>query len=217
MVRNYVRKSERQKWSKESMDNAVSAVIKEKMGSRTASIKFGVPKTTLERYVKKVKNSGDTAVKVTKIGAFKAVFTDKQEKELCEYVVNMEQRLFGLTPTELRSLAFQVANRNDFNNPFNKETQLAGVDWLNGFLQRHPNISFRKPEATSAARAMGFNKISVGKYFDLLNNIVETTHITAERVFNVDETGITVNPKNHSRILAQKGRRRVNKIYSKVK
>lgn len=216
MVRNYKRKTDRQMWNKQSMNSAVSAVIEGKMGYRKASLKYGVPKTTLERYVKKMKNSCDKVVKVTKPGLFKAVFTEEQEKELCEYVVNMEQKLFDLTSTELRSLAFQLAERNDFNNPFNKETKLAGTDWLNGFLQRHPNISFRKLEATSAARAMGFNKVSVEKYFDLLNNIVETTNITAERVFNVDETSITINPKHHSRILVQKGRQ-VNEKYNEVK
>ncbi|XP_011875210.1 PREDICTED: uncharacterized protein LOC105566092 isoform X2 [Vollenhovia emeryi] len=214
MVRKYVRKTERQKWDKDVMNDAVSAIIEGNMGYRKASSIFRVPKTTLERYVQKMKNSSDKMVKVTKAGAFKTVFTKEQEKELCNYIISMEQRLFGLTSMEVRSLAFQLAEKNNLHNSFNKETQLAGVDWLHGFMQRHSNISLRKPEATSAARAMGFNKVSVKKYFDLLTSIVQTRNITADRIFNVDETGVTVNPKQQSRIVACKGRRQVGAITS---
>lgn len=53
MVRNYVRKTERQTWSTESMNNAISVVLKKEMGFKKAAQQFAVPKTTLERYVKK--------------------------------------------------------------------------------------------------------------------------------------------------------------------
>jgi hypothetical protein len=35
---------------------------------------------------------------------------------------------------------------------------MAGVDWLHGFSNRHPNIYLRMPEATSIALAMGFSE-----------------------------------------------------------
>lgn len=76
----------------------------------------------------------------------------------------MESRLFGLTSKDLRSLAFQLAERNGLNHRFDQSSGLAGQDWVKGFLSRHPTLSIRTPESTSGARAMGFNKIAVAQF-----------------------------------------------------
>ncbi|CAK8685782.1 unnamed protein product [Clavelina lepadiformis] len=41
--------------------------------------------------------------------------------------------------------------------------KIAGYKWVKGFLKRHPEISLRSPEATSLARALGFNKPQIAK------------------------------------------------------
>lgn len=53
MVRNYTRKTNRQEWTTDSMNNAIQAVVSGQMGYLRASKQFSVPQTTLERYVKK--------------------------------------------------------------------------------------------------------------------------------------------------------------------
>jgi hypothetical protein len=42
---------------------------------------------------------------------------------------------------------------------------MAGSNWVNGFLKRHPTLSVRVPERTSAAKARGFNRVVVGDFF----------------------------------------------------
>ncbi|CAH1969809.1 unnamed protein product [Acanthoscelides obtectus] len=106
----------------------------------------------------------------------------------------MESRLFGLTRIELRRLAYQLAERNNIQHNFHHE--MAGVDWLKGFLRRHQNLSVRTPEATSAARAMGFNKVVVGQFFGLLTKLMDDYNFRPTRIYNVDETGLTTVPKN---------------------
>lgn len=96
-----------------------------------------------------------------------------QEKEIIDHIVNMEGRFFGLTTRDVRHIAFEVAERNKIPHNFNKKVCLAGKDWLYGFRKRHPEISLRIPEATSAARARAFNKQNVDKFFDLLEGIME--------------------------------------------
>lgn len=59
---------------------------------------------------------------------------------------------------DFRRHAFEMAEKNDTDHNFNKDTQLAGMDWLCGFLRRHPKLSLRLPEPKSVAHAMGFNR-----------------------------------------------------------
>jgi len=45
-------------------------------------------------------------------------------------------------------------------------------------------------------------------------NVIDTHKLSADRIFNSDETGISVNPKGHSKIIALKGRRQVGTLTS---
>jgi len=126
----------------------------------------------------------------------------------------MEARLFGLTTKEIRLLAYQLAEKNQISHPFVKENDQAGLDWMYSFMKRHPDLSIRKPEATSAARASGFNPTVVGKFYTLLSGIIDTHKLQASQIYNVDETGITCVPKTQSKIVACRGRRQVGALTS---
>jgi len=62
---------------------------------------------------------------------------EEYETELLQYIIDMQQRFYGLSLTDVRQLAFQFAERNNIDVPFSKVTQLAGKDWTSGFLRRH--------------------------------------------------------------------------------
>ncbi|XP_018578256.1 uncharacterized protein LOC108916477 [Anoplophora glabripennis] len=213
MVRDYVRKTERQKWSTEKMESAIKVVINEEMSLVRAATQFGVPKTTLLRYKNQKLQDPTFRIDKTK-GKFTCVFSAEQELELVVYLKAMERRLFGLTMQDFRSVAFQLAVKNGLDHSFNKDKKMAGKDWMAKFMDRHPELSLRKPEATSGGRAMGFNRVNVSRFFELLTSIVEKHKITADRIYNCDETGITVNPKGHSKIIASKGKRQVGALKS---
>lgn len=146
------------------------------------------------------------------LGPKQPIFTTKEEDEMVAYLKHMEERLFGLTTLDLRRLAYQLAVRNSKAHNFNTDKQMAGVDWLKGFLRRHPDLSIRKPEATSAARAMGFNKVAVSKFNQLLGEIYDKYKLTPDKIYNCDETGISVVSKTKSKILALKGRKQVGSL-----
>lgn len=90
----------------------------------------------------------------------------------------------------MRSLAYQLAERNQKDHPFSKKTELAGADWLQSFRKRHPELSLRLPGATSAARAQGFNRVSVNSFFEVLGKELATDKFPASRIYNVDETAV---------------------------
>ncbi|XP_065174331.1 uncharacterized protein [Atheta coriaria] len=211
MVRTYVRKTERQMWSSESMELAVQAVVNGQMGYKKASVYYKVPSSTLERYVKKKKNNEQSFVEKT-AGKYKLVFSASQEAELVNYLKDIQKRLFGITLKELRELAYELAIKNKLDHPF--KDGKAGEDWAKNVMKRHQDLSLRKPEATSGARARGFNKVVVKEFFDLLTKIIDEHQLSAERIFNSDETGITVNPKQLSKVIATKGQRQVAALTS---
>jgi DDE superfamily endonuclease len=81
-------------------------------------------------------------------------------------------------------------------------------------MSRHPELSLRVPEPTSAARAQGFNEVAVGKFFDLLEDLQQKFRFTPDRIFNCDETGITTVPNKPSKVIAAKGKKQVGSLSS---
>ncbi|XP_065651254.1 uncharacterized protein LOC136079444 [Hydra vulgaris] len=51
---------------------------------------------------------------------------------------------------------------------------MAGKQWMDGFLIRHPKLSLCKPEKISLARATAFNQHTVSMIFDNLLEIIST-------------------------------------------
>lgn len=164
------------------MDAAIRS-IKRGSSVRYASQSYQIPRTTLKRHLAR-----DNDVK--QVGEFTCVFSAEQEAELVDYVLAMEQRLFGITAKEMRKLAFDLAEKNDLDHPSNKAIRLARRYLLCGFRKRHPELSLRAPEATSAARAQGFNRQAVEGFFRLYDEIVIAKNIKPHRIYNVDETSI---------------------------
>ena len=128
-------------------------------------------------------------------------------------MIDMQQRFYGLSAIQLRRLAFELAVKNGINHPFNVEKGAAGKDWIAGFLRRHPNISFRTPEATNLSRATGFNQVQVQRFFTNMRTVLEEGKLTAHQIYNVDETGISTVQKP-GRILAANGSKQIEKLTS---
>lgn len=120
-----------------------------------------------------------------------------------------ESRLQGFTAWDVRRLAFDLAEKLKLQHNFDIVQKLAGYDWFKDFLKRNPDLSLRKPEPTSSARAYGFNKDAVESFFNLLEKVCSQYGFSATNIYNMDETGVSCNPKTYLKVLAPKGKRKV--------
>jgi len=79
-------------------------------------------------------------------------------------------------------------------------------------LRRHPELSIRTPEPTSAARAMGFNRSAVQSFYQLFMNCIQKHNYGPDRIYNVDETVLSCVAKSQWKIITSKGRKQVGKL-----
>lgn len=142
MVRKYERMSGRQSWSEEEMARAVAAVVSGKMGYKLAARTFHIPRSTLQRRASKVRYQQPDEPKPL-MGHYRRVFTESQEKDLVGYIKSMEKYFMGVSRRDIRELAFQYAEDNNLNHPFDVNTRMAGEDWVRNFLKRNPELLHR--------------------------------------------------------------------------
>lgn len=86
-------------------------------------------------------------------------------------------------------------------------------DWFSKFLKRHPNLSIRKPQATSLARATAFNLTTVAEFFKNLKTIYERFQLYSRSIYNMDETDITT-VQTPERIMNRHGFNQIGRITS---
>lgn len=189
------------------MQRAVKAVERQICSIRTAAKNFDIPYGTLQDRLRNRYPS-----KKLQLGR-KPVFNHKQEAELADHILQLSKLFYGLTPKIVRKIAYDYAVQNNIPNNFNNEAMLCGKDWLQGFMQRNPRLSLRKPEATSLSRVLAFNREEVNIFYSNLERLMAANNFTAHRIYNVDETGITcvhVPP----RIIASKGQKQIGAVTS---
>lgn len=207
--------NKRSLWSEIQMKNAIKAVLEENVSQKTAAKQFNVPRQTLRRYLEKTRSGQPFHLK-EKLGR-KTVLTVQQEKELVNVLLDMEQKLFGVSIKDVKKHVFYYCSKNGIENPFNQNKRQAGKDWLKDFLKRNPELSIRKPEAVSIQRAIGFNKHKVKIFFDNLKKLLfsekGTMLIPPENIYNVDESGFTTVHKP-GKVLAKKGKKSVGAMTS---
>lgn len=196
----------RRKWDSISMKKAIDAVKNKEMGYLKASRIFKVPKSTLENYLKNNKVKEDINL------GRRTTLPKDIENDLVEHCLLMEKNFFGLTLSDVKRLAYQLATRNNIPHPFSTDKGSAGKKWLKGFLNRHTNLSIRTPRGVSSARVKGFTEDNVKCFFEILEPVLKTVNFDPHKIYNVDETGVTNVQHKTSKVISLKGKRQIGSL-----
>jgi len=222
------------------MNIAVSKVLMDKASIRSTATAFGIPKSTLIDNVRRAKelreqeqggipvpiqagvsNSGTSSggtfnsaflpTRKERLSTAK-VFTANEEGQLAVYLKHCSKVHYGMTLMQTRKFAYDYAKRLDKKVPHNwEEAQMAGPDWMKGFMIRQGDLSLRKPENTSLARSSSFNRANVDRFLDNLEAVLHKYKFTGESIWNCDETGVTT-VLDSPKVIAQTGTKQVGQV-----
>ena len=93
----------------------------------------------------------------------------KDEDRLAQYIVEMADMGFRLSPEDVRYTAFQIADASGRPHPF--QNGMAGYAWLEGFRVRHPHLAVHTAQFLSHSRAACVSEDTISDYFTNLGAV----------------------------------------------
>jgi hypothetical protein len=121
-------------------------------------------------------------------------FSEEEEMEIKDYVIEMSQRGFPMIPEEVRELAHDFAERN--RKVVSSASGEMSYNWQRRWERRMGGelaLTVPKPMSLYRATAGGENKIK--EWFQTYEELLEEQGICQPQfIWNVDETGVTENP-----------------------
>lgn len=199
-VNKIIPQQKRKQWTMEAMEAAMNRVKNGELSVLRAATLYGIPKSTLYDRVSGKVTHGDNP-------GPRPYFSMIEEKEIANFLVDVAKAGYGKKRHEVLSIAGKAAH--DKGKPVQSSNMLTH-GWFRRFLQRQPQLSYRRGDPTANVRMDCLNKQAIKDYFDLLkqeliaNNLMDSP----SRIYNVDETGMCLD--GHApRVVALKGQKKV--------
>ena len=98
------------------MRSAIQAVLEGDSERKTAK-RLGIPRATLQRYVKKAKNAALDTLRLHPIYEHPKIFNQEQGRDLADYLQTASRMHHGLTTEATKELAYQYAKKNAITFP----------------------------------------------------------------------------------------------------
>ena len=213
MVRNYIKKTKWAETPRYLVEREVNEIIFWGRSISSVAMEIGIDNTTLRRYVKQAQVMGSRKLNIG-YKPNRQVFSAEQETVLQDYLVRAANIYFGLSPRNVRELAYECAIEFGLEMPDQwSRDHCAGPDWFSGFLKRNPSLSIRTPEPTSLSRATSFNRSNVDRFFEQLKTVLDRDNIMPYDIWNCDETGLTTVQKPSS-VVGPRGAKQIGALTS---
>ena len=141
------------------------------------------------------------------------ILTAEEEESLVEYVVHMCKIGYGRTKEQLTLIVKAILDKDGRKNPFTNNRP--GKDWVKAFLSRHPQLTFRKSQQLSIARAVSCTPTVLDSWFANFKAFLIEYGILDKpsRIYNCDESGFPLAART-GKVLTPVGIRVVNRTTS---
>lgn len=152
MVREYTRKR-KDRYSKETLIEALMCIKEDNIKIYAASKKFGIPKSTLYRQYKKFIEAGgdlESAYLLRNCGG-SPILGISEENILAKVIGDMRDKGIQVTAREIRRICFEYCDANKIPNQFSPYQRMASADWYYGFLKRYPSLRLPRRSDSSSA------------------------------------------------------------------
>lgn len=192
---------------------AVNEVKAGKMSSRTAQTIYSVPYRTISRHVK---NLTEEKKELNKRGP-PFVLTASEENDIANWLVECSKRGDPKSKDDLIYVAGDIRKLRDSSSSPNFTNYYPTPQFVKGFLERHPFLSFRTPEHVTQAAAL-VSEERISNFFTKLREFIDENSYgeildRPEAWLNIDETSFSLGPKS-DKVLAEKGSRTVYQVES---
>lgn len=187
----------RKQWDNNSMQLAMEAVKSGRLGVNEAARTYGLPFTTLKDRMR------GRVVHGTNPGP--RPFLDKQEEKLLtDHLVQVAQLGYGKTRKQVLNTVENVAREKGVLQADRKKLSSG---WFRRFMERNPDLSLRRGDATAHVRMDCTNTAALNNYFNLLEKYLEKVESPAQ-IYNMDESGIPLDPRPPN-IVTRRGQKKV--------
>ena len=213
------------KYNEQDLMQAVASIKTKILTVKQASIKYGVPGTTI-----KDRLSGRYATTMFKPG-MKQKLSHAQEQRLSNFLIYRAKIGSGITRPKIPLIIKQILDSAEIESgtkpsePLFHEN-LPNKSWVHRFIGRHPELSARTPEHLGHMRKC-VTEQGLRNWFRNLSSFLANEHnIIAEdflieanshRIFNLDETGFPLCGTSKLKVVTEKGTKNVYNVSSESK
>lgn len=118
------------------LEQAADAVKNQTCSVREAAKIFGIPRTSLQRFINQSASQTSTnGVGYEGVARAHMVFTNAQEKEIANHIKAFDDRFYGLTSEQCRKLAYSYAKSNVTIIPPSWNTNEIAGELYNYYMQ----------------------------------------------------------------------------------
>jgi len=176
-------------YSEFDVSAAVRAVREKQMSLRAAEKKFHVPRSTIEGRIGGAKPRPESH-------AFEQKLSIEQERELCDWIKDLDKRHQAPSHARIRRVANLVLRL-----PVSDES--LGQGWIQQFLKRHPDIATLNGDPHESARVNQATENIVRDWFELYYTEKAKYRISDENIHNMDEHGLCIGKINPRKVIGQ--------------